>query len=479
MVFAERKSTEAMATIQLTGPVDLKPRTRVADTHRVQFYEDESFLSRSAAEHLAGSLRDGGSAIVLATSDHRAQIFEELTKLEVSADALIKRIVAVDAGEALSQFMVDGVPERVRFNSVVDELVRVAKSSARSPLIPIAAFGEMVAVLWSEGKREAAVQLEQLWNDFINCHSLCLLCAYPIAHFSRTEDQRLFSEICAEHCSVLPTESFASVVAEDRTAREIAELQQRAESLALEVQARKTAEAKLRAVQAELESLVEQRTTALRKLSLQVLKLQDLERRRIARELHDSLGQQFVGLRVNLNLARRSPADSEHWKQCDLLLERCIDEVRTLSYLLHPPMIEDAGFVSAAQWYIEDFCRRSSMQISFSTSGEVGRLPEYLKLVLFRVLQEALMNVYRHARATTGQVRVRRSANVVSLEIQDNGVGILSDKLARFNRNGTGMGVGLTGMRERVRDLSGCFELSSSSAGTLVRISVPISRKSQ
>jgi signal transduction histidine kinase len=476
--FEERKA-EAMATIQLTQPVDLKPRTHASDTHRVQFYEDESFLSRSVAQHLAGSLRDGGSAILLATSDHRRQIFEELTKLEISVDALAKRIVTVDAGEALSQFMVDGAPEPARFNSVVHELVRAAKSSTRSPLSPISAFGEMVAVLWSEGKHEAAVRLEQLWNDFIKSHTLMLLCAYPIAHFSRSEDQRLFSEICAQHSSVLPTESFASLVAEDPTAREIAELQQRAESLAREVQARKMAEAKLRAVQAELESLVEQRTTALRKLSLQVLKLQDLERRRIARELHDSLGQQFVGLRVNLNLARRSPADPEHFKQCDLLLERCIDEVRTLSYLLHPPMIEDAGFVSAAQWYIEDFSRRSSMNISFSTSGEVGRLPEYLKLVLFRVLQEALMNLYRHARATTGKVRVGRSADVVSLEIQDNGVGIAIDKLARFNRNGTGMGVGLTGMRERVRDLGGRFALSSSSAGTLLRISVPVSRKSQ
>ena len=113
------------------------------------------------------------------------------------------------------------------------------------------------------------------------------------------------------------------------------------------------------------------------------------------------------------------------------------------------------------------------MNISFSTSGDVSRLPEYLKLVLFRVLQEALLNVHRHARATAGEVRVQRSANVVVLEVKDNGVGIPADKLARFNRNGTGMGVGLTGMRERVRDLGGRFELNSAPGGTLVRVSVP------
>jgi len=144
---------------------------------------------------------------------------------------------------------------------------------------------------------------------------------------------------------------------------------------------------------------------------------------------------------------------------------------------LHPPMIEDAGFRSAAEWYIKDFSRRSSMNVKFSSSGDLGRLPEYLKLVLFRVLQESLMNIYRHARATAGEVRVQRSSSVIILEIRDNGIGIPADKLMRFNRNGTGMGVGLTGMRERVRDLGGTFDLSSGPGGTLLQISVPTSRK--
>ena len=466
-----------MATIQLTQSSEFEPRIHPKDAHRVQFYRDEPVLVRSIAAHLATSLRGGGSAIVLATKVHRGQILEELARMEIPVDALTQRFVALEASEALSQFMRDGMPDPLRFNGVVQDLLRAAQSSARSAFDPVPAFGEMVAVLWAEGKREAAVQLEQLWNDFTRAHSLSLLCAYPLTHFSRSEDQRLFSQICAEHSSVVPAEGFAELVAEDQKARDIADLQQRAQSLAIEVEGRRAAEERLRVAQAELECLVEQRTTALRKLSLQVLKLQDLERRRIARELHDSLGQEFVGLRVNLDLAKRMPHDPEHWKQCDQLLERCIDEVRTLSYLLHPPMIEDAGFASAAEWYIEDFSRRSGMNISFSTSGDVSRLPEYLKLVLFRVLQEALLNVHRHARASAGEVRVQRSANVVVLEVKDNGVGIPADKLARFNRNGTGMGVGLTGMRERVRDLGGRFELNTAPGGTLVRISVPTSRK--
>lgn len=266
-------------------------------------------------------------------------------------------------------------------------------------------------------------------------------------------------------------------VSENGGAGDVADLQQRAESLALEVEARKTAETKLRAVQAELELQVEQRTTSLRKLSLQLLKLQDMERRRIARELHDSLGQQFVGLKMNLGLARRAPEKDEFWNECDQLLQRCIDEVRTLSYLLHPPMIEDAGFSSAAEWYIEDFSRRCGMNIEFTSSGEVSRLPDNMKLVLFRVMQEALANVYRHAKASKGSVRVLRTSDLVTLEVEDNGKGIPRDKLTRFNRNGTGMGVGLTGMRERIRDLGGKFELVTGPTGTVVRVSVPIARR--
>lgn len=466
-----------MATLEFMPPPNLLSKTQSEDAHRVQFYKDEPFLIRSVAQHLAASLRDGGSAIVLATKVHRGEILQELAKLEIPADTLFHRYVAHDASEALSEFMRNDLPDPARFNDFARNLLRAAQSNAASVSSPISAFGEMVAVLWQEGKREAAVQLEQLWNDFIRSHSLSLLCAHPLSHFSSAEDHRLFSHICSQHSSVVPSEQFAALIEDNQRAREIAVLQQRAESLALEVEARRVAEARLQAVQAELECLVEQRTSALRKLSLQVLKLQDLERRRIARELHDSLGQEFVGLRVNFDLARRSPQDAELWKRCDALLSRCIDEVRTLSNLLHPPMIEDAGFASAAEWYIEDFSRRSGMNVSFSASGELSRLPEYLKLVLFRILQEALLNVYRHAHATAGEVCVQRSAELVVLEVKDNGVGIPRDKLARFNRNGTGMGVGLTGMRERVRDLGGKFELTSGATGTIIRVSVPASRK--
>jgi signal transduction histidine kinase len=451
----------------LTGP----------HAHQVQFYETDGFLIRSVANFVNASLKAGGSAILLATEAHRGPILEQLDRNGVPSHAMLNRCVAVDASETLSKFMVEGFPDREKFFTVVGELLDEAANSARNPLTPVSAFGEMVAILWAEGKREAAVQLEQLWNDLGHAHSFSLLCAYPLREFSREEHRHLFAKICTEHSSVVPSEGFTVLTGEDEKSRKIAELQQRAEALESEILARAMAEEKLKRSYAELESTVEQRTEALRRLSLHLLNVQDAERRRIARELHDSLGQDFVGLRMNLDLARRSPHRGELWEQCDRVLDHCISEVRTLSYLLHPPMIEEVGFLSAAEWYVQDFTRRSGTQVNFEVAENVGAVPNAAKLVLFRVLQECLINMHRHAHATAGWVRVMRDGESITLEVRDNGVGIPADKLARFNQSGAGMGVGLTGIWERVRDLGGRAELISAKNGTLIRISVPFTKR--
>ena len=168
----------------LTQSLAVERHTDLAQ-HRVQFYQNEPFLVRCVAEHLAESLRNGGSALILATKDHRGRILEALSGMRISPDALIRRCIALDAGEALPQFMLHDAPDPSRFRTLVEELLHAARSSSESALTPIAAFGEMVAVLWSKGKGEAAVQVEQLWRDFTRDQSLSLLCAYPMAHFSR------------------------------------------------------------------------------------------------------------------------------------------------------------------------------------------------------------------------------------------------------------------------------------------------------
>jgi len=235
-------------------------------------------------------------------------------------------------------------------------------------------------------------------------------------------------------------------------------------------------EARLRKTKDELEQIVQQRTHALRRLSSHVLGLQDAERRRIARELHDSLGQYLAVLKLNIEMLRANPTSDELLAESEKLTERCISEMRTLSYLLHPPMIDEAGLASAARWYIDGFGERSGTKVMLETNEDFGRLPANMEVALFRILQEALTNVYRHARASAITVRISRDDAHAVMEIKDNGHGIAPDVLRRFRESGAGSGVGLTGMRERVRELRGKLIVESDEHGTTLRVTVPVAQ---
>jgi len=213
----------------------------------------------------------------------------------------------------------------------------------------------------------------------------------------------------------------------------------------------------------------------LRALSLRLLRTQDEERRRIARELHDSTGQILAALKITLaNIQRELEAeryDPNLIKDADLLTDRAIADIRTTSHLLHPPLLDEIGFSSAAEWYVEEFQKRSGIKVS--TRVPKVKLPKHVELVLFRVLQEGLTNVLRHSGAETAEVRLGHDKACVSLSIRDFGRGMSSDRLEEFHRNGTGVGIGLAGMRERVRELSGDLQLRSNNSGTLVSVVIP------
>jgi signal transduction histidine kinase len=279
-------------------------------------------------------------------------------------------------------------------------------------------------------------------------------------------------QICAEQSQVIPVETCTASRGDEERFHSITGLQQKAQALETEMAQRKQVE-ELRRIRAELESQVEQRTAALRQLSARLLSLQDMERRRIARELHDSLGQYLVGLKLNAHMLRQSPDREDLWSEADKLIEQCISEVRTLSYLLHPPTMDAAGFVSAARWYVEGYGQRSGINVTLDTPSDLSRLPDAIELALFRILQEALTNVHRHSGATTAAVGVRQDAESLILEVKDNGHGIAEDMLGHFHATGAGMGVGIAGIRERVRELGGKLTLESNSGGTLVQVSVP------
>jgi two-component system, NarL family, sensor kinase len=221
-----------------------------------------------------------------------------------------------------------------------------------------------------------------------------------------------------------------------------------------------------------------------RQLSSRLLTLQDEERRRLALHLHDLTAQWLAALAMNLDIvgetkkaldarSRRALAESRS------LAEQCSQEVRTLAYLLHPPLLDEAGLLSAVRWYAEGFTKRSGIHVVLDL-GEVGRLPDPIETALFRVVQESLSNVHRHASTSTVSTRLVSTADAVVLEIQDQGHG-LRDYLPPQNGTpppGT-LGVGIQGMRERIRQLGGAFDVEFMDTGTTVRVSVPLNRDTE
>jgi len=443
--------------------------------HTVQFYGEDSSLLDELSRFIGSALVAGDSAVVIATKAHREGLAQRLQSrgFDTATAAEQGRYIALDAAETLAKFMRHNWPDSGLFTEVISSILGQA-AAVGGMTRRIAAFGEMVALLWAQGNSEAAVRLEQLWNDLAQTYSLSLRCAYPMSDFNRENHGATFLQICAEHSHVIPVESYTALPNDEERSRSITRLQQKAQALETEVAHRKQVEEVLLRTTADLESQVEQRTAALRQLSSRLLSLQDSERRRIARELHDSLGQYLVGLKLNAHMLRQSPERDELWSEADKLMEQCMSEVRTLSYLLHPPTMDAAGFISAARWYVEGFGQRSGLNVTLDAPADLDRLPDSIELALFRVLQEALTNVHRHSGASAAEVLVRQDAEEVILEIKDNGRGIPEELLRHFRATGGGTGVGIAGIRERVRELGGKLTLESNSSGTLVQVSVPL-----
>lgn len=224
---------------------------------------------------------------------------------------------------------------------------------------------------------------------------------------------------------------------------------------------------------------------SLRRLSLHLLKTQDEERRRIGRDLHDSLGQTLSVLKMRLDsLAGTIGLDSHDSRNqniaaCANLTEDCIKEVRTIAYLLYPPMLEEMGLKSAITWYLEGFSKRSGIRISFDISAEFGRLPRNVETAFFRVLQESLTNVHRHSGSEVAHVHLLTKGGMTILEVSDEGKGLPQEYLGESRQDGLHvLGVGLRSMEERVRQLGGGLELFSSPRGTTVIASVPVEQPS-
>jgi signal transduction histidine kinase len=251
-------------------------------------------------------------------------------------------------------------------------------------------------------------------------------------------------------------------------------------------QAHRRARNELQKSHDELERRVKERTGeletvrgSLRKLTGHLLQLRDNEQRKLARELHDSVGQLLVAANINLSFveaeaAKLSPRAAAAISESIILIQQTITGVRSASYLLHPPLLDDAGLTSALRAYTDGVTSRTNLEIDLIFSpDELGRLTRDLEIAVFRVVQEGLANVHRHSGSRAARVSIERSPEQISVEIQDHGSG-MSERLLSDIESGHTSGVGIGAMRERVRELGGTFRIESNGNGTRVSVHLPI-----
>ena len=564
--------------------------------HVVQLYQSDFSLVDQTTEFLGNSLLAGNSAVVVATDKHRQAFARELrSRVDLSTAVAQGRYLSLDAAKTLSQILVEGSPHPARFKELIGGVITKAIQASKTVEPCVTVFGEMVALLWAEGNYQAAIRLEQLWNDLRNHLPFSLQCSYPMRGFDKHEHTELFMRVCAEHTAVIPEGPGGVLANEDQRLRTIASLQQKLHVLEHEKALRESeqrfrllveavqdyaifmldpqgrvsswnfgaerikgykaseiigehfsrfypaedvesgkpareleiatrdgrvedegwrvrkdgsnfwANVVITALKDESGRLVgfakvtrdftervrtqqaleeSQRKLAaseksLRNLSLHLLRTQDEERRQIGRDLHDSLGQYLSVLKMKLDSLRsaavRTKSDNaEGLQQCSELMNEAVKEVRTISYLLYPPMLEEMGLKTAIPWYLEGFGQRSGIQAQFEISQDFGRLPRDVELALFRVLQESLTNVHRHSGSAEATVRLNADKREFVLEVSDKGKGISVHKFEEGGRDWMGsLGVGLRGMTERVQQIGGRLEISSNEKGTIVRAIVP------
>jgi PAS domain S-box-containing protein len=218
----------------------------------------------------------------------------------------------------------------------------------------------------------------------------------------------------------------------------------------------------------------------LQRLSGRLLQSQDEERRRIARDLHDSTGQDLVALATMLGQLRGSISSREQksrslLSECSSLADRCLREVRTLSYVLHPPVLDDAGLVDAIRDYVKGFTKRSGIKVKLELSSLLGRMARDLELALFRVVQESLTNIHRHSGSRQAKIRIDRNSNL-TLEISDLGQGPSAGPSRGQEERRLGVGVGIHSMQERVKLIGGRLEVDFNSQGSTVRVTIPLEK---
>jgi signal transduction histidine kinase len=341
----------------------------------------------------------------------------------------------------------------------------------------------MVALLWQEGRGDAAIRLEQLWNELSQHQSFDLLCGYPLSEFNREEHRESFGKICVEHSAVIPAESFSAVADEKDRLRTIALLQQAELALETESLERQLAKARTDEIQSQNVALLEQvksRERAedeLQRFTRRLLTARDEEQRHIALELHENMAQLLAALSLYFGVLQEE-SGSLSPRVCSVVdssraaAHTLLAQVRKLSYLLHPPTLDDMGLASALKEYLEQLMECSYIRVELDVPSTLPRLPRKVEIAVFRIIEEALTNLRLNSGSPSAKVRVRCSAEEVLVEIHHRGDGIVGGKI-KGQKDAAPSRLGLLGMRERARDLGGAINIKTDDQGTSIFITLP------
>jgi len=254
-----------------------------------------------------------------------------------------------------------------------------------------------------------------------------------------------------------------------------------------QAEAAELARTELALANAKLEERVKERTSelqlaneSLRELSIRVLQTQDAERKRIARELHDSAGQLLAAIKMSTAALMSDPSGlsasaAKTVADIDKMTDETLRGIRTISHLLHPPLLDESGLSSALRWYVEEFGERSGIQVQLECSPELPRFSPEIETSIFRIVQESLGNIHRHSESNTALIRLNVESGAIQLEVEDKGRGIPEARLRELNSGARG-GVGIRGMHERVSQFGGKLFVESKDRGTTIRATVPFQR---
>ena len=238
----------------------------------------------------------------------------------------------------------------------------------------------------------------------------------------------------------------------------------------------KMLEQSIRSNAAELERMVDSRTDELRRLSVRLMTMQDQERRRIARDLHDGLGQELAVAKMvldRMSLQKTTQSSGEGWSQASSIVERAIQQVRTMSHLLHPPLLDEVGLLSALSWFLEGLGKRSGIETTLEVQPkDFPRLSVDVETAVFRIVQEALTNVFRHSGARKVWINLSRKEGSIVVAVRDDGKGI-GERVVEMRADSVGVGIG--GMKQRAKEFGGELKLKNANPGTLVELILPCS----